>query len=865
MFGLAALLGALVSVATGRAPASSPEELAQMLGEAAELDVRVEDVRWEPSAGALDDAVFGRRALFLGATTRGAARDVLRARVRVTPEGRPFQVASVANLTQTPLGDDHALVVSGARAAFATRAFGQVQSVTVLALDGEGAQNATEKAADRAMAFVTNVQATGDGRGVGRLDVALERPTRAVGLVLRDDALDVALDEGAVPRRVVLKTKTLELEGAPEGLRAQAGRHLPKRLVFWAVDTVRAVPWIGPAPIAWLEDRAFEVKDTFRRLSYKAFGGKGGEGELVDPAAVAAAPQAPPRAIGGALDDDGVAWPPPAIPSIFKKTEPGEGEWAPPKTAFVKRLEGPKGAEVPPAFLRTFVSPDEERPYAKVQLVAMDMRQLDLGMEAGVEDPKPLSGPPGTGRIPRDPKTLRRVAAAWNGGFKTEHGTYGMMVNRRVLLPPVPGAATVATLDDGRVLVGSWGLAKEFGGVVGVADAELRSVRQNLPPLLDGDKVNPSGNAQWGFTLPGTGAQTERSGMCVRADGTLIYAWGDDLNAIALGKAMKMAGCTYGMHLDMNPHHTGFVYTDITEIKGRKYRSELMTTQMTIQPERFVEYSPKDFFFVTVRDVGERLRRAEAQGADDGEPDAAPGVAWEVDPGAQPAPAWLPSVTRGTVAGLAVTRLDTRRLAFRARAGTSEPDLRSGAAFEHELRDDDAKRVVLTVDLGASTAKAPRGLVTSRKVALPTSDAPHAAVLGVDEGGALAVRASADGLVDAVELPRALEAKRIVGGKRRARAILALGEGEAFVVAAADEVAVEDLAKAALGLGARDAVVLERGQDAHAGRVLRAGTPEPPRATSAGTQLFALATTAAPRVTRLVPVAPVPPPAPKRP
>ena len=73
-----------------------------------------------------------------------------------------------------------------------------------------------------------------------------------------------------------------------------------------------------------------------------------------------------------------------------------------------------------------------------------------------------------------------------------------------------------------------------------------------------------------GFTLPGTGAQTERSGMCVRADGTLIHAWGDDLNAIALGKAMKMA-VHLRMHLDMNPTTPGSP-TRITEIKGRKYR-----------------------------------------------------------------------------------------------------------------------------------------------------------------------------------------------------------------------------------------------------------------------------------------------------
>ena len=56
-----------------------------------------------------------------------------------------------------------------------------------------------------------------------------------------------------------------------------------------------------------------------------------------------------------------------------------------------------------------------------------------------------------------------------------------------------------------------------------------------------------------------------------------MYAWGDDTSATSLGKAMKMAGCVYGMHLDMNPHHTGFMYTSITEFKGKQYKSELLT------------------------------------------------------------------------------------------------------------------------------------------------------------------------------------------------------------------------------------------------------------------------------------------------
>src|SRR6185503_13212030 len=113
-------------------------------------------------------------------------------------------------------------------------------------------------------------------------------------------------------------------------------------------------------------------------------------------------------------------------------------------------------------------------------LVAMDMRQLDFDMEAGTEDPKPLTGPPGVGRLPRDPAVYTRVAAAFNGGFKTEHGTYGMMLKKRVLLPPVRGDDTVILTKDCRFGMGSWGTSKDEGGIVGVAKDDVISFRQNL-------------------------------------------------------------------------------------------------------------------------------------------------------------------------------------------------------------------------------------------------------------------------------------------------------------------------------------------------------------------------------------------------
>ena len=275
-------IGAVVAVSRGEAPGRDLDALAGALGRAAGVGdgaVAPSDVRWEPSGGVVPDAVVGRWVLFLARPNGDDTRDVWRARARVTPEGGRSRSLDAHDLTSTPLGDDHALVVTGGRAAFATRAYGQEQSVTALDLDGEGAQNRAEKLADRAMAALTNLQQTGTRDGVGRVDVTLESPAAAVGLVARrrqrsrSRSTTATIDAAAPTRRRPSTSRRASSSRPSPGLRADASMHLPKRFSHWAVDTLRAVPWIGPAPIAWLEDEAFGARDSYRRLTFHATGG----------------------------------------------------------------------------------------------------------------------------------------------------------------------------------------------------------------------------------------------------------------------------------------------------------------------------------------------------------------------------------------------------------------------------------------------------------------------------------------------------------------------------------------------------------------------------------------------------------------
>src|SRR4029434_1901253 len=78
----------------------------------------------------------GRPLLFLAAPRAGAPRDLYRAWVRLTADGKPVSVWRVRNITDTPDGDDAALEARGDKALFATLAFGRIQAISVLDLWG---------------------------------------------------------------------------------------------------------------------------------------------------------------------------------------------------------------------------------------------------------------------------------------------------------------------------------------------------------------------------------------------------------------------------------------------------------------------------------------------------------------------------------------------------------------------------------------------------------------------------------------------------------------------------------------------------------------------------------------------------------
>jgi hypothetical protein len=837
--GLALGLGLVTHCAAPAPPEKSLAGLAAALGSATGGVVDDRDIAWEESPGFLSETFLGRHLLFLSRSQAQAPRDLYRARVRVTLAGQVIEVREVRNLTDTPLGDDVGLEARGDRASFATLAYGKIQGISVLELPGIRSSDRPESWLDSALLALTSWRQTGTLRGIGRTDIVLDVPADRARLALEPERLMV--DFGEAGRGLSFDVASRKLS-ALEGGQVYAARAVPqvhggKPLIHWLVDTVRAE--VGPAPIAWLENKVFGAEDRLKRAAYSLLTSGEASQLKADAGSGAVARVLDASAFLGAAD----AWPPPNVPSIWKNAKPGEGVWKPVSYGFLKPMQGlPAGSEKPPSyFYRTSIRPDSKRPYSEVLLIAMDMRQLELGMQAGYEDPKPTIGPPGDGRLPEEPTKYRRVVATFNGAFKTTHGAYGMMVNNRVLLPPVKGGASVVVTDSGEVGMGSWPDSFEI-------PKNIVSFRQNLDPLVEDGVANPTGRNLWGWQLEGESVMTHRSALCVTSAGHLYYAWGDEIDGATLGKALRQAGCSYGIHLDMNPAHTGFVFMDVLNPRKQKADLRIADMGMKIAVDKYVRGAPKDFFYVMVRDAS---------------PPKQEGVEWGVDPGVQPPPKWMTGIF-GARLGIGsvdvqLTRFAKGHLAFRVRAGAKEPGAWGASGVKLSLEEREQHEVLAAVGLGHTTDSTRYGL--SFGSAAPVQLRTNYASLVANARGELRVTSGGVPQLapdeDAVQLPLlakagALEPRARERGELRQRGALCIASDGAVLVAMARHDSSDALANALLRSSCQDVLELDRGSH-HPAFVHRAGGLTPPLNSYETSVLYALGRPMLPRAFRWKP------------
>ena len=781
-------------------PPRTAEGVAAMLGAAVGGEVRPDDFVWEGRGGAFHDAVLGRQVLFLARRPGAPEADLFRARVRLTRAGQPVSLRGVRNLTRSPLGDDRDLVALGHHAAFVTTAFGAVQGITLLDLDGEdGVHEArAHTAGARLAAAVEGWLTTGSARGVGRTEITFGNPPPEAHEELQGDLLVMALGkEGkeAQPAALDVREGTLEL-GAQNPFQA----------------TVQRIPRPVPAP-----------GETAARLAGELLG-KGAEnavraavGSFGRLRPVKRATEALPAA-GGAAAPPGGDWPPARLAPPVQPAREGEGMWT------SRSAPGPaEGNVAPPCLYETAIRPDPRQPEAVVRLVAMDTRQVDLRLEAGVDEPRSAVGLHGSGRPPEGVATERLVAAFAGGPAARrapdeERGApeLGFVSGRRTFAAPSPGLSTVAITADGRVEVGSWPFGAEL-------PATLTALRQT-PDALVGWSGPPR------RPLADAGEATERSGLGLLPSGQLVYAWGAGVTAETLARALTLAGCSVAVPLATGPTPAGLAYL---HPGAAGLTAEPLSAGMGIGRAPFSERAASDLFYVVMRSTA---------------PPAAGG--FTADGGRQPTPAWLPAIQSAAVVSLGaqvhVTTFAPGRVSFRLRAGAREPATKAVVALPGALPDAEQPRLLAAVGLGSGKRRGARGLTIEGGAGLPFRG-DDAGALVLDHGRPRILRASevtpsAD--VDATELPMTADEGKLRSdardvGSMRARAAACVFEDGTLAIASTTFDSDEAATSALLDLGCSRVVSLDRGSH-QAAFLHRTGTEPPPQTRYDGTALYAV-------------------------
>lgn len=704
-----------------------------------------DDVHFVPKAPSLSDLSIDRGRAVVRAHHDDDPYDIYIVETRLAPGGSLLELDAVYNLSDTSAADEQNLVVSDMRAAWAIGTNDTINSVQFADFRGEPPPHGPGwNRARRLQNAITNLQETGEFDGIGRRSFKLEPAAYKVVLGFANGRLLIDADS----HKISVADQGAMLEGEKYVKEVTPPKGRPGNFVTWAVDRVRALPWFGDERMQWLKAVAFGGRDQLEQIVGGVTGDDGSETvkeELGDLFASGGVAQTNPE----------TGWPPPPMETMLDPPIPGEGKWGSlEKDPFVAKNPG-----APSPFVFSFIRTDRKRMYSQVFVTLWDPRQVELHAMSGTVEPISATGETGPGQVPRDPKVLKRFVGGFNGGFQAIHGEFGMMAERTLYLPPKPYAATVAELEDGSTAFGSWPEAPEV-------PTNIVSFRQNMTALVENGDLNPWKRHWWGGLPPGwtEESRTVRSGLCMTKEGFVGYFYGGNVDPDVLGLAMQRARCNYGIHLDMNPGHTGLEFYrvgpkgtlpmpnrrlsedweargNVPGVPGWEFMSRRMMKFMALMNfPRYVNVEQRDFFYLTLRSIlpGEPLA-PRIKPAEPGE------GAWRVE--GLPQHGWPYAVATTNLRAdaqdadfrIGLIKLDAKLVRV-SQAGDVDPKV------VVELRgQSDTSPGQLTLyhadNLGFEIALTPRVKGASRITSGFAADAPSAkdaaTVMGIDDSGTL--------------------------------------------------------------------------------------------------------------------------------
>ena len=308
---------------------------------------------------------------------------------------------------------------------------------------------------------------------------------------------------------------------------------------------------VGDNAVAKLEDFVYGLEDSLNRLTKKHEAPKA-YWHVPEPAA-GLLPSAPavPSALGERPDLAPAFHPANPGPALKEWAAPGDGEWL-----GIADLRHPEEA---PRMYKTLLHPDKVRSWAEVFVVAVDLTRVALYPVLGTQEPQPDSDDarilPREGKIPLDRQAS--LLAAFNGGFMTEHGGYGMKFDGTTVAKAKPRGCVIACYRDSSMRIASW-------QALASSEPDMLWFRQTPECMWEGNKLHPglqsgSGARKWGATVDGE-TIIRRSAIGLNSDRSVLYvAITNHTSARVLADGLHHAGASDVAQLDVNWSYPKFV------------------------------------------------------------------------------------------------------------------------------------------------------------------------------------------------------------------------------------------------------------------------------------------------------------------
>ena len=328
-------------------------------------------------------------------------------------------------------------------------------------------------------------------------------------------------------------------------------------------NSLRSV--FGDDNVAKLEDLVYGVEDRVNRLVKKNEPPKSywhvpDTASANTPAASASAESSDAGA-PAELADSGASTSAPASVAAFHPKNPGPAlkDWSAPGDGEWLGMVDARHPDEAPRMFKTLLHPDKGRSWAEVFVVAIDLKQVRVFPVVGTQEPQPDSDEARRyvreGKIPADRQPS--LIAAFNGGFMTEHGGYGMKLEGVTIAKPKPRACAIAFYKDESLRIGSW-------QTLAPGEADMVWFRETPECMYEGDKLHAgleagAGLKKWGATVDGE-TVIRRSAIGLDAERSVLYvAITNHTTARVLADGLHHAGATDIAQLDVNWSYPKFV------------------------------------------------------------------------------------------------------------------------------------------------------------------------------------------------------------------------------------------------------------------------------------------------------------------